>query len=108
MLKSAGSGGSVTQGSGGSVTQPFTNTSGTPGPAATINTPRGRFAFAATNTAVTVTCSVCAATSTVLVSLGSTDTTLVSVRTTAGAGSFVVTGIAAATATTLCDFLVVN
>jgi hypothetical protein len=107
-LKSPGNGGAITQGTGGSIHLGYTDNSGTPGATTTINTPRGRFAFAITNTAVTVTCSACAATSTVLVSLGSADTGITSVRTTPGAGSFVVTGIAAAAGTVVCDFVVVN
>ena len=107
MIKSLGVG-SLTGGAGGSLHLSFTDTSGTPGATATINTPRGRFAFAATNTAVTVTCSACATTSTVLVSLGSLDTGATSVRVTPGNGSFVVTAIAAAAATTVCDFVVFN
>jgi hypothetical protein len=43
-----------------------------------------------------------------LVSLGGTDATLTSIRVTAAAGSFTVTGNAAATAITKFDFLVVN
>lgn len=84
-----------------------TDASGTPGNA-TINTARGRAAFAAAGSAVVVTNSLVTAASTVLVSLGGTDTTLTSVRVTAAAGSFTVTGNAAATGTVPFDFVVFN
>jgi len=84
-----------------------TDNSGTPGNT-TINTTSGRAAFAAAGGSVTVTNSKCAATSKVFVQLGSADATLTSVRVTPGAGSFVVTGNAAATGTTIFDFLLVN
>jgi len=85
----------------------YTDSSGTPGNV-TNNSPRGRAAFAAAGSSVVVTNSLVAATSTVLVSLGGSDATLTSVRVTPAAGSFTVTGNAAATATTVFDFLVVN
>lgn len=85
----------------------YTDSSGTPGNV-TNNNPRGRAAFAAAGSSVVVTNSLVAATSTVLVQLGGTDATLTTVRVTAAAGSFTVTGNAAATATTPFDFVVVN
>lgn len=83
------------------------DSSGTPGNA-TLNTPRGRAAFAAVANTCVITNSLVTATSTVLVQLGSVDATLISVRATAAAGSFTITGNAAATGTTLFDFLVLN
>lgn len=85
----------------------YTDSSGTPG-SVTNNSPRGRAAFAAAGTSVVVTNSLVAATSTVLVQLGGADATLTSVRVTAAAGSFTVTGNAAATGITPFDFLVIN
>lgn len=84
-----------------------TDISGTPGNG-TVNNPRGRAAFAAAGTTVVVTNSLVTATSTVLVQLGGSDVTLTTVRVTPAAGSFTVTGNAAATATTPFDFFVVN
>jgi len=91
----------------GSLTVLSTDTSGTPGNA-TINTLSGRAAFAAAGTTVVVTSSSVTANSKVFVSLRGGDATLVSVRVTPAAGSFTVTGNAAATATTIFDFFVVN
>ena len=85
----------------------YTDSSATPGNA-TNNSTRGRAAFAATGSSVVITNSLVTATSTILVSLGGTDATLTSIRVTAAAGSFTVTGNAAATAITKFDFLVVN
>lgn len=85
----------------------FTDISGTPGNGTSSGT-RGRAAFAAAASAITVTSSLVTANSTVLVQLGGSDATLTSVRATAGAGSFTVTGNAAATGITPFDFLVVN
>lgn len=87
---------------------PSTDASGTPGNA-TINTARGRAAFAAAASAVTITNSLVTASSTVLVSLSAADATLTSIlRTVPGAGSFTVTGNAAATGATAFDFVVFN
>lgn len=85
----------------------YTDSSGTPGNA-TNNSPRGRAAFAAAGSTVTITSSLVTATSSVHVQLGGSDATLTSVRVTAAAGSFTVTGNAAATATTVFYFLVIN
>jgi hypothetical protein len=86
----------------------FLDSSGTPGNV-TNNNPRGRAAFAAAGSAVTVTNNLVVAGSTVLVSLNSADATLTFIKSAApGAGSFVVTGNAAATATTVFDFVVIN
>ena len=91
----------------GSLTVLTTDTSGTPGNA-TINTLSGRAAFAAAGSTVVVTNSTVTATSKVFVSLRAGDATLDSVRVTPAAGSFTVTGNAAATAITIFDFFVVN
>lgn len=86
----------------------FTDSSATPGNV-TNNSPRGKAAFAAAGTAVVVTNSLVAATSTVLCVLETADATLTQIlRATPAAGSFTVTGNAAATATTTFSFLVVN
>jgi hypothetical protein len=85
----------------------YTDSSGTAGNV-TNNSPRGRAAFAAAGTSVVVTSTLVTATSTIQVSLGGTDATLTSVRVTPAAGSFTVTGNAAATAQTNFDFLVIN
>lgn len=85
----------------------LTDGSGTPGNV-TQNVSHGRAAFAAAGSSVTVTNSQVAANSTVLVQLGGSDATLTSVRCTPGAGSFVVTGNAAATGITPFDYLVIQ
>ena len=85
-----------------------TDSSGTPGNV-TNNSALGRAAFAAAGTTVVVTNSTVTATSEVFVNLITTDATLTSIRvTTIGAGSFTVTGNAAATAAATFSFLVVN
>lgn len=90
-----------------SLTVLSTDSSGTPGNA-TINNLSGRAAFAAAGSTVVITNSTVTATSKVFVSLRGGDATLTSVRVTPAAGSFTVTGNAAATATTIFDFLIVN
>lgn len=86
----------------------YTDSSGTPGNV-TNNSPRGRAAFAAAGSSVTVTNSLVAATSSVHCQMIGSDATLTTIlRCVPGAGSFVVTGNAAATATTVFDFLVIN
>jgi len=95
-------------GAGGSFTVPYTDNSGTPGNT-TINTPSGRAAIAASASACVVTNSSVLTTSKIFITLKSADTTLTSIRVTAqSAGSFTVTGNAAATAAAPFDFLVVN
>lgn len=89
------------------LSAPNTDSSGTAGNA-TNSSPKGRAAFAAAGTSVVITSTLVTASSTVLVSLGGTDTTLTSLRVTAAAGSFTVTGNAAATAITPFDFFVIN
>ena len=85
----------------------FTDSSGTPGNV-TNNSARGRAAFAAAGSSVVVTNSQVAANSTVLVQLGGSDATLTTVRVTPAAGSFTVTGNAAATGITVFDFIVIQ
>lgn len=85
----------------------YADVSGTPGNG-TVNGMRGRAAFAAAGTSVTVTCNQVTATSTVLVQVGGSDATLTAARVTTAAGSFTVTGNAAATVATPFDFVVVN
>ena len=84
------------------------DSSGTPGNA-TNNNLSGRAAFAAAASTCVITNSKVTAASKVFVSLtGAADATLKYVTVTPGAGTFTVTGNAAATATTVFDFLVVN
>jgi hypothetical protein len=84
-----------------------TDISGTPGNG-TSNGTKGRAAFAAGASTVTVNSSIVSTLSTVIVQLGGSDATLTSVRVVAAAGSFTVTGNATATGVTTFDFLVVN
>lgn len=84
-----------------------TDLSGTPGNA-TINTPRGRAAFAAASGTVIITSSLVTATSSIFIQLNSNDATLIRVVVTAAAGSFTVTGNANATAITTFDFHIIN
>lgn len=97
-----GTGGSL--GAGG-----YTDSTGTPGNV-TNNSPSGRAAIAAAATACTVTNSSVLATSKVFVQLiGAADTTLTSIAAlTISAGSFTVTGNAAATANKSFEFIVFN
>lgn len=85
------------------------DTSGTPGNA-TINAITGRAAVAAAGTAVTITNSKVTANSEIFIQLrGARDTTLTELRISAqSAGSFTVTGDAAATAAVVFSFLVMN
>ena len=87
----------------------YTDSTGTPGNV-TNNSGNGRAAFAAAGTAVVVTNSSVAATDTVLVQLlGAADATLTSiVGVTVAAGSFTVTGNAAATAAKSFMFTVIK
>jgi hypothetical protein len=90
-----------------SLTVVSTDSSGTPGNA-TNNNLSGRAAFAAAGTSVVITNSLVTAASKIFVQVNGNDATLKSATVTAAAGSFTVTGNAAATATTVFDFLVVN
>lgn len=113
----ANSTGSVTLGATGtgsttitrvnSLTVVSTDSSGTPGNA-TNNNLSGRAAFAAAASTVVITNSLVTAASKVFVQINGNDATLKYATVTAAAGSFTVTGNAAATATTVFDFLVVN
>ena len=86
----------------------FTDSSGTPGNV-TINTPRGRAAFAIAGTTVVVTNSLVSATSSIHLQMIGADVTLTNLlRVVPAAGSFTVTGNAGATAATSFDFLVIN
>ena len=81
--------------------------SGTPGNV-TQSLSRGRAAFAAGGSSVVITNAQIASNSTVLVSLRGGDATLTSVRVTPAAGTATVTGNAAATATTIFDYVVIQ
>lgn len=85
-----------------------TDSSGTPGNV-TNNSPIGRAAFAAAGTTVVITSSIVVATSQIFVQVMGSDATLTSARVTSvGAGTFTVTGNAAATGATTFSFLVIN
>jgi hypothetical protein len=90
-----------------SLTVVSTDSSGTPGNAI-INNLSGRAAFAAASSSVVITNSLVTAGSKVFVSLRGGDTTLTTVRVTPAAGSFTITGNAAATSVTVFDFFVIN
>lgn len=89
------------------VAMDSTDSSGAPG-AATINKPAGRSAVALGAAGVVITNSLVTANSKVFVQLRSADTTLLYVTVTSAAGSFAVTGNAAATAAVVFDWFVVN
>lgn len=92
----------------GSLSVLTTDTTGTPGNA-TINTLRGRAAFAIGASTCVITNSTVTATSTVLCVLQAADATLTDIiRVVPAAGSFTVTANATATAATAFSFLVVN
>ncbi|CAB4168717.1 hypothetical protein UFOVP580_24 [uncultured Caudovirales phage] len=85
-----------------------TDTSGTPGNA-TINQCLGRAAFAAAASTVVISDTRVTTNSEIFVQLRTADSTLTIARVTSqGAGTFTVTGNAAATAITQFSFLVVN
>lgn len=100
-------GGELRFGQVGGLASILLDGSGSPGNI-TQNAARGRAAFAAAGSSVVVTNSQVTANSTVLVSLRGGDSTLTSVRVTPAAGSFTVTGNAAATATTIFDYVVIK
>lgn len=86
----------------------FADASGTPG-AATMNAPRGKVAIAAAAASVVVTNSLVTATSQIVATLESADVTLLYIKSVVpGAGSFTITGNAAATAAANIKFMVVN
>ena len=101
--------GILQSGSGGSLVQGYTDNSGTPGNT-TINTPSGRAAIAGSASTCVVTNSSVVATSKVYVTLETVaDATLLYIRgLVTAAGSFTVTGNAAATGTCKFSFIVVN
>lgn len=84
-----------------------TDISGTPG-SGTANTQFAKFAIAAAASTATITCSACAATSIVLCQVITNDGTLKSVSVVPGAGSYVVTGNAAATGNTTIAAVLIN
>jgi len=86
----------------------FTDASGTPG-STTINSDRGRAAFASGTNSVTITSSYVNANSVVLVHMQNADATLTLPLTVApSAGGFTVTGNANATGTPAFNFVVFN
>jgi len=86
----------------------YADSSGTPGNV-TNNNPRGLVAIAAAATSVTVTNSLVTATSHVLCQLQTADGTLTNINSVVpGAGSFTITGNAAATGVTKVAFMVIN
>lgn len=86
----------------------FTDISGTPGNG-TSSGLRGRAAFAAAASTVTITSTQVTAASSIFIQLeGAADATLTRVDVTPGAGTFTVTGNAAATAIKKFSFLVIN
>jgi hypothetical protein len=86
----------------------ITDSSGTPGNVVN-NATRGRAAIAAAATTCVVTNAAVTASSMVIVTLRSADATLTTIlHVVTAAGSFTVTGNAAATGTCAFDFLVLN
>lgn len=86
----------------------YGDSSGAPG-AATLNTVRGKAAIAAAAASVVITDSFVTATSQVLVVLEANDATLLYVKSVVpSAGSFIVTGVATATAAVNFKFVVIN
>ena len=91
----------------GAITADATDASGTPG-AATINKAVGKAAIALGAASVVITNSLVSAGSIVLVTAIDQDATAVNLSVLAGAGSFTVSGAAAATAATAFSFIVIN
>jgi hypothetical protein len=92
----------------GKLLLPSTDSSGTPG-AATINKPSGKSAIAAGASSVTITNNTVTASSIVIPVLMTSDATLTSIqRCVVSAGSFTITGNAAATAATTVGWWVLN
>ena len=94
-------------GAGSCVASAIIDSSGTPGNA-TQSVMRGRAAFAAAGSTVTITNSICTANASVFVQLQTGDATLTRVTVVPGAGSFVVTGNAPATGTTVFDYFIIQ
>ena len=100
--------GQLTMASGQKVAATVTDISGTPGNG-TVSQLSGKAAFAAGASTITITNTLVTAASTVLCMMEGADATLTSIlRVVPGAGSFVVTGNAAATAATKFSFLVIG
>lgn len=92
----------------GGLSMGQTNTTGTPG-AAVINSPTGKVAVAIGQSSVTVTNGMVSANSIVIAVLEFIDATFTQILSVVpGAGSFVITGNAAATAATQISFVVIN
>ena len=92
----------------GKITMPSTVTPGATTGDQVINQPSGTVNFAAAATAITVTNSLVSATSIVLAVVRTNDSTAVIKNVVPGAGSFVITLNAAATAETSVGFVVFN
>ena len=90
----------------GKITVAGTNAGSTG--AQTINKASGRVQFAAAATSLVVTNSLCTTSSLIIATVGSNDTTMKSVQAVAGSGSFTLYANAAATATTLVSWLIIN
>ena len=100
--------GTLTMSSGQKVAATVTDISGTPGNG-TVSQLSGKAAFAAGASTITITNTLVTAASAVLCMMEGADATLTSIlRVVPGAGSFVVTGNAAATAATKFSFLVIG
>lgn len=92
----------------GGLTIEYTDSSGAPG-AATINKPAGKVAIALGAASVVVTNSFVTSDSIVLAVVQTADATLTFIKSVVpGAGSFTITGNAAATAATTVAFVVLN
>ena len=100
--------GTLAMSSGQKVAATVTDISGTPGNG-TVSQLAGKAAFAAAASTITITNTLVTAASTVICMMEGADATLTSIlRVVPGAGSFVVTGNAAATAATKFSFLVIG
>lgn len=98
----------VTVGDTGKITMPTTVTPALTTGNQVINQPTGTVNFAAAATAITVTNSLVSATSIVLAVVRTNDTTAIIKNVVPGAGSFIITLDAAATAETSVGFVVFN
>ena len=86
----------------------YTDTTSAPANAVTINTTAGRLKIPAASSSVVVTCSACFATSIIHLQLETADATLTRVIPVPAAGSFSISGNAAATAATTVTFEITN
>lgn len=98
----------VTIGDAGKITMPTTVTPALTTGNQVINEPTGTVNFAAAATAITVTNSLVSATSIVLAVVRTNDSTAIIKNVVPGAGSFIITLNAAATAETSVGFVVFN